>query len=693
MRKFFLKFTFLLATLSVLFAKAQNKPQYDSIANVLKEVVISSMHINDSLMKAPAAIGILSASDLTRNNATDISFTVNTIAGVYMQSGGYNTNRISIRGIGARTPYGTNKIRAFYGDIPLTSGDSETTIEDIDLENIAQVEIIKGPLSSVYGGGLGGAILLQPKLSSRFGNMLSVSTTHGSFGLMKNTLGYIYTSANSSVNLSYHKLQSDGWRENSSYAREGITLAGELFKKSKGKLTYFGNYTFMKAFIPSSINRQAYDSSPKQAAANWLAAKGFERYNSYLFGFSYDSKLTQKLRNSTSVFFNHKESDEPRPFDILTQDTFGYGARTQFSGVLDDRKKWQFLFGGEYFRDGFKGNTFENLYQQNNGLGSIAGEIISENKQKRHFINGFAQLRHLLSKRFEIQAGLNVNKTSFELQGQFPDQSKYDYSYDAIWSPQLSVLYKPSEKQTFYFSASRGFSLPSVEETLTANGSVNTDIKPESGYNFEIGQKAWLADNKFYLEISAYRMLIANLLVAQRIGDDQYIGVNAGKTRHQGIEITVNHTSKIAFGISMDSYAALSAGDYEFRKFNHNGNEYSGNNITGVPANKANAGILLKKNGVYFSADYQFVDAFPMTDANAIYSDSYQLLNLKAGWRFGLHRNLTAHLSGGINNVTNEKYASMVLVNATSTATSTPRYYYPGLPENYYLNFSLKHSF
>ena len=94
----------------------------DSItkSNTLKEVVISNYHINDSLLNAPASISILSTADLQRNNLSDISPVLNTVAGVFMQSGGINTNRISIRGIGARTPYGTNKIRAFYGSIPLT---------------------------------------------------------------------------------------------------------------------------------------------------------------------------------------------------------------------------------------------------------------------------------------------------------------------------------------------------------------------------------------------------------------------------------------------------------------------------------------------------------------------------------------------------------------------------------------------
>ena len=681
----------LLLNVGCIFAQ-KNESRNDTIKpNRLNEIVISNRHINDSLMNAPAAISILSQNDLTRNNNADISTPMNTVAGVFMQSGGYNTNRISIRGIGARTPYGTNKIRAFYGNIPLTSGDSETTIEDIDIENISQIEIIKGPLSSVYGAGLGGAIVLTPKLSGSLGNSLQINSSFGSYGLLKNNLSYGLNTETGSLNISYHKLESNGWRENSAYNREAITIAGELFRKKDSKLTYFLNYTFLKAFIPSSINKEMYDNNPQAAAPTWKASKGFERYDSYLAGFAYDSKFLENLSNSTSVFFNHKESDEPRPFDILIQNTTGYGARTQFTGNFDSKNKLNFLFGAEYFRDGFKGQNLENLYLQNNNQGSLAGNLISKSEQNRSFYNLFAQIRILLSKKFEVQTGINVNKTRFDT---FPNPNSESYEYDAIWSPQLSILYKSSGFYTLYASASRGFSLPSVEETLTANGTVNSDIKPESGYNFEIGQKAWFLNKKLYTEINIYRMQIRDLLVAQRIGDDQYIGVNAGETIHQGIEVSADYTTRISSYFSLNAFASASVGDYEFKDFYNNGIDYSGNNLTGVPANKANAGITFKTNsGIYLSADYQFVDSIPMNDSNTLHSDSYQLLNLKTGWHFRIVNNLSTHLAAGINNATDEHYASMILVNATSPPNVAPRYYYPGLPVNYYGNISLKYSF
>ena len=299
-----------------------------------------------------------------------------------------------------------------------------------------------------------------------------------------------------------------------------------------------------------------------------------------------------------------------------------------------------------------------------------------------------------LATRLELQAGVNYNKTRFSLNTVFPANASFSegYSYDGIWSPQISLLYKPAAFSTLYISASRGFSLPSIEETLTASGTINPYIKPENGYNFEAGGKFYLFGKNMYAEASVYRMQIKDLLVAQRAGDDQYIGINAGETLHQGIEVSVNYNWQVNRFFSIEPYVSASIGSYEFKEFNNNGVDYSGNELTGVPNNKANAGIIFSaRTGLYLSADYYFIDKLPLNDANSLYNDAYNLLNIKAGYRFELLKGLTSHLSAGVNNITNTHYASMVLVNATGFGGAAPRYYYPGQPVNYYANLSFSY--
>ena len=189
-------------------------------------------------------------------------------------------------------------------------------------------------------------------------------------------------------------------------------------------------------------------------------------------------------------------------------------------------------------------------------------------------------------------------------------------------------------------------------------------------------------------------MQIKDLLVAQRIGDDQYVGINAGQTLHQGMELSADYTIKVNNFLAINPFVSASIGKYEFKEFIDNENDFSGNELTGVPANKANAGITFNtKIGLYLSADYQFVDEIPLNDANSVYSDSYEIINLKTGYNFELFKGFTSKIAFGVNNISNERYASMVLVNATAFGNATPRYYYPGLPVNYYGNVSFEYVF
>jgi len=686
-------------------AFAQQPPQKatDSItiepvitATRLSEITLSSLHINDSLLNAPAAISILTSGQIQRNDNTNIATILNTLPGVQMQSGAINTNRISIRGIGARTTYGTNKIRAFYGSIPLTTGDSETTIEDIDMEVIGKMEVIKGPLSSLYGAGLGGAILIDPQYATDPGIRAKVSATAGSFGLLKNTVNYGYNTIGGSLNINYHKLQSDGWRTNSSYYREGVTLAGDLFRKETSRLTYFGNYTYMKAYIPSSVNSETFENNPTAAAPTWAACKGYEQYHTYMGGLAYDWQVAPWLKNSTSVFVNTKKNYEPRPFDILSQNSTGYGGRTQFNGTAKIGSiKTHFIAGAEYFKDGYEGGTFENNYQDNSGS-TLQGDRLTANEQQRNFINAFAQLRLELTEKFEFQGGVNYNKTSFELDNTFPADaaSSEKYSYEGIWAPQASLLFKPTETATVYASLSKGFSLPAIEETLTADSTINPNIRPENGYNIELGAKAYAFNKKLYADVALYRMQITDLLVAQRVGDDQYVGVNAGKTLHTGIEASARYAVDINNSWMLIPYMAASIGQYEFKEFINNEVDYSGNELTGVPATKVNGGLTLSMPmHLYCSADYYYTGTMPINDANTVYNSSYNLLNAKAGWKYDTNFGLSLTIAAGVNNITDTRYAGMVLVNATGINGAAPRYYYPGLPVNYYGNVGVNYLF
>ena len=68
-------------------------------------------------------------------------------------------------------------------------------------------------------------------------------------------------------------------------------------------------------------------------------------------------------------------------------------------------------------------------------------------------------------------------------------------------------------------------------------------------------------------------------------------------------------------------------------------------------------------------------------------TDAFSIFDLKLS-RLISFKNFNANISSGVNNILDKKYASGVVINARSFGGRDPRYYYPGLPRNYYLSLA-----
>lgn len=660
----------------------------------LQEVIVKASQINEAYREVPGAVNLITRKQLHRNDETAVTPALNRLPGVYMHSGSLNTNRITIRGIGARTPYGTNKVRAYYNDIPLTSGEGETTIEDIDLAAIQRIEVIKGPNSSFYGAGLAGAINLTSQVTNE--NSISTKSTVGSYGLRRTTASAAIVGERNQLNLTYADTHTDGYRQNSEYDRRSFIFTSKITPNEKTAVSVLGLYTHLKAYIPSSVNKETFNTSPSSAAYTWLQSRGYEAYNKANVGISYHYHITNNLESTTSTFLSFRDADEPRPFDILRENAIATGLRSRLIWSTDVfQRKMTWSGGFEYFTDWYLWSTYENLYEQNQGSGSIPGNILSDNKEHRYYYNVFAQFNWELTQKLSFQAGLNSNKTSYKLDDLYADSLDQSGGYDfsTTWSPRAGIVYQLNDGHSIYASVSHGFSPPSVAETLTPEGTINTNIQPETGWNYEIGSKDSWFSNRLYTELSIYRMDIDNLLVAQRTGPDTYVGINAGRTLHEGLELLMQMDVLKRTSWSVRPFLSATFMNYRFEEFTSEEKDYSGNDLTGVPSRTVNFGVDLdSESGIYLYSNYQYTGSIPLNDANSLYSDSYSLVNIKAGYTGTFLKNFEYDIGAGINNLLDEHYASMVLVNAVGFGGSAPRYYYPGLPRNFYGSLGIRYS-
>lgn len=652
----------------------------------LSEVILRSSNIPQNIRRTPAAVSLISSEDLEKTDNFNLVQNLNFAPGVYVNQGALNTNKINIRGIGSRSQYSTNKIKAYLNGIPLTTAEGELTLDDFDPEFLSRIEVVKGPVSSLYGAGLGGST----NMFSETGKASTVNAefSAGSFNTYKSRVAAGLSKENISTFLNLSHLKSDGFRQNGSYDRyNGSGILTATAENGDVASAYF-SITDLKAYIPSSLNEDDFLNNPDKAAYTWYQAAGYESYKKYILGLSYEHDFNKKWSNLSSVFYNSRNGYEPRPFDILDENRNSGGLRTRFNYKNSlFQKSSEISFGAETMMEWYETGTFENLYEEFEARESVQGERLSLNTQFRNYVNLFAQMNVELTEKLLLETGLNFNSTSYRLNDEFPgdgiDQSG-NYSFDPVVSPRIGLSYEAFPGKNLYASVSHGFSTPTVAETLTPEGQINTNLKTETGINYEIGFKGNWLENRLYTEVNIYSIQIRNLLVARRIGQDQYVGVNAGKSDHNGIEFLGSFRTSFSQDFNLNPYLK---GNFNFFKFDHfvdAGENYSGNTIPGVPEYSVVSGIDADYRQFSSTINYQAFGKMTLNDANSGYTDAYQLLNVKLNYDWQLSPSYLLSFNFGINNLLDENYAASIVPNAVGFGGSAPRYYYPGQPRNFY---------
>ncbi|MGQ8335043.1 TonB-dependent receptor [Sunxiuqinia sp. A32] len=646
----------------------------------IDEITVSAFRFEKKLLETPGAISLITLQQIQLNSEVSIDQLINQTSGVYMQSGTMNTNRLTIRGIGSRSPYSTNKIRAYFEGIPLTNGVGETSIEDLNLLTFSKVEIIKGPASGYYGSGLGGTLLFAARRQQ--GDVAEGSASYGSFNTSRQRISLQLDRDAFKHGLYYENFTSDGFRDNNQTDRSNLSYIGRL-DKDKHHFNLLINHTGMMAYIPSSIDKDTYQNSPEKAAANWAATEGFEDYQKLLGGFSVSSEWKRNKSSQISLFANQYKNYELRPFNILKEDSYYWGGRFIFEKLLINQKaEWKFTIGNESFFEKYNWLTFENNDRQQ-------GLLLSKNRENRNYLNNFVQITLTANQKLIASFGTNLNTTNYKYTDNYltdGDQSG-QHQFKTIVSPRLAVSYPLTINQRIYTTISHGFSPPSLEETLLPDGQRNNDIQPESGWSYELGSRGTLFPGMYY-DISAYYMDIRNLLVARRVSEDAYLGINAGQTAHPGFEYSLKSNFLNSSEIKADISHSGSFSPYYFVDFIDGDEDYSGNELTGSPRFSCNSALsFLVKRKYTLSLNHRYTGSMPLRDDNSIYSESSSVLNFIGRYQ-KQYGKVLFDFGVVVNNITNEKYASMYAINASSFGGSLPRYYYPGMPRNF--NLSLK---
>ena len=245
----------------------------DTLFQSLPEVMVTAFNTSRRLLDTPGSMSMIGLSLIERESPVTLLPLLNHTSGVFAHSGTLNTSRITIRGIGARVPYATGKIRAYFNHIPLTNGSGISIVEHLDPGMIERIELTKGPASSAYGAGLGGTINITARKPSLRHNGVSGSFEAGSFGLMRNGLTLDTGLKDLDVSLSYNRVRTDGFRENNTYRRDVLTSVVQWEPSAATSITGLVAISDMKGGIPSSIDSVLFVNNPSATGAPviWVA--------------------------------------------------------------------------------------------------------------------------------------------------------------------------------------------------------------------------------------------------------------------------------------------------------------------------------------------------------------------------------------------------------------------------------------
>lgn len=634
-------------------------------------IVLSSVEVLDSSRLQRGDVPVLLARHTLDLAATwTVASALGAVAGVQMQQGALNTNRLSIRGIGSRIPYATGKVRAYLDEIPLTDGAGITTFEDIDLQWIDRVEVSKGPQSAAFGPTLGGAIRLRTAAPLAAGSVRSVELRGGSFGTIGLSSSWTQARLGRSSRLGAAFLHSDGYRDNNTYDRvQVLWLDKRLNGRAERSSLVLG--TLMEAQIPSSLNAIDFAERPSMAAPNWAAVRGYETHRKLLWG--HTIRRARGPHTAMVTFFGQiRSSWEVRPFNVLSEAVWNGGLRFRLERREVRALAW--TLGGEMMAEDYGWQTFA----QEDGA---AGALLTHNRELRSYAQLFAEARWQPPHRsWRVIAGMGGAAARFAYRDLFFGDS-IDHSavksFTPTWSPHVQLAWRPLHGLLVYARLSHGISWPGVAESRRADGTINPDIRAEQGWNYELGLRMQLPPFVL-LELTCFQMEVRDLLVARRVGPDLYEGINAGRTRHRGLEL--DWRTRKWHGLHFEG--SLQLADYRFVQFVDGDADYSGNRLTGWPDHAMRLWLVWSQPRWLAALRYERVGRMPLRDDNALRSAPYALWHLRVQHALPFDKR-RLWLFAELRNLTNVRYASMVLINARSFGGSLPRYYYPGPPRHF----------
>lgn len=626
------------------------------------------------------SLHLVRGASLDRYNKTSFLPSFNLLPGVRMEERSPGSYRLNIRGSSLRSPFGVRNVKIYFNGLPLTDAGGNTYFNQLAFNNLASMEVSKGPAGSMYGAGTGGVVLLNSLNPRQLGAGAEIfGGSFGLYGLMANAR---WMAGNKMEAVSASYTAQEGYRDHTRMRRANASYSGELVKKSRYTLTGHLLATDMYYQTPGGLTKAEYEANPKQARPRVGTQPSAEEAKAAIYQQNLMAGLTQQWvagkgwTNETGLYGAYNQVKNPAIRNYEMRQEPGWGLRTAFTRETKKTNyRQQWITGAE----AQWGDFSTKVYKNNAGE---KGALLTDDDLHFFTWNAFTQLSRQYGERWDLTAGVSYFQNRADIKRNFPQGDnglKKDYLND--WAPRLSVIFRPSGSWQISGLVSKGFSPPTVSELLPSTGVLATDLKPEYGWNFEGGIRWQSHSPRWNFGLNYFRFELMDAIVQRRdsTGADYY--TNAGGTLQQGLEWSGGYLAQFNQGAvqALSFQATYAYSHFRYMGFKQGSMDYSGNTLPSVPTHTFSILADLRfRNSLFMQTTFYAASAIWLNDANTARADPYQLLGFKAGYGKKIQ------LYAGVENLLDQTYSLGNDINAFGG-----RYFNVAQARNYYAGLKI----
>lgn len=702
---------------------AQNEVKQDTTkSHELENVFITANRTATLRKETPVAISKITAKTINETKATAVYEIINKTPGVLMVNLGNEQHMMSIR-----QPMTTNAYYLYLEDgLPIRPMGifNHNALLEINQYNLQTIEVVKGPVSSLYGseavGGTINLISLKPPVDPEF-----------KFGVQADNYGYrrFQAAGGATVGkIGFHiagisSLQENGWMTYSDYNKDNLNARIDYNISPSTRLisnTMYGKYY---SDMSGTVNEDAFNNRTYKSTSNFTYRKSDalrtrltlehdwnSNSSSYITAYLRDNKLGQNP--SYGIKWSPTINPTTAKGEVNSNNFKSYGAIGQHTQKFDFLNT-KIVAGALYDYSpvtywSYVIDLKANLNPGETGKQTVDSyEIIAERPDSKladytaDIFNtaGYAQVSFNPIEKLVITVGGRYDNMKINYDNAL-DNSTGSKVYDKM-TFKAGANYNPFEFAGFYGNYSQGFAPPgitSIFRTKPGTGGttgVPTDfyynLEPATFNNYEVG--GWLSflQNKLNFDYAFYYMEGKNELLNIKLADNSTDYRSAGETRHKGIEFGVSYRPSKQFNFRLGgTYAQHTYIDFKLSdKSTDPVQDLNGKEMPAAPKWSGNSELSYYPNwlpNLRTSVEWQLVGSYYQDQINTIKYGGYNLFNARVGYQWkGIE------VYGNVLNLTDKLYAYNVsranTTNAQPTYTAAaPRTFVFGIQ----YNFSLK---